>query len=102
MGKQKKPFHEFVEAQKEIRSQEGSVGWQLRNGNGKIRSASATRTTTAVSGATWKPPAPGEKLWSAGKVWKTAPRAFNLEQQKYELLKVYEKTSALLQECGLL
>lgn len=96
-GKAERPFQEFREAQQEISSHEGSVGWQLRNGN----PLSASRAK-ATSGAAWKPPVPGEKLWKAGKVWKTAPRPFNLDRQQHDLLKIYETSSALLQECELL
>jgi hypothetical protein len=90
-----KPFQEFIKSQKVIRAHEGSVGWQLRNG----APTKKTATTAEAVKATWKPPAPGDKLWRAGKVWRTAPRPHNLERQKHELLKIYETSSALLQEC---
>lgn len=94
-----KPFQDFRDARNEIRSHEGSVGWQLRNGKTCSIPIKKTAAAAASSSATWKPPNPGEKLWSAGKVWKTAPRTYNLERQKHELLKIYQTSSALLQEC---
>lgn len=91
-----KPFQEFRQAQKEIRQHEGSVGWQLRNGKNCSEDSKKADVAPAKPGAARKAP---EKLWQAGKVWKTAPRAFNLERQRNELLKISQTSSALLQEC---